>query len=804
MERTNHFGNKSITVSRRPWSIERSSDFQQPYVTAGNRVYSIASQHGEFPEIGWRQPGEMSGVWDHPFKLLDGFWFGISMGNGPQPGGSEDVAWLVDAKRWRIVPGEIEITYEVLGLEVTRREYGVDDHEGMIIQLQFRNATDRPLACMLHFLARTDLRAAWLGENRLAWRDGRDRAVYLDEDACIAAYNTVKPISVLFGAGKRPTTVMIDNDLWATQQTRGQGISGQLLFQMHVPAQASEVLSFVIAGSIRSSEAARETYRQLLRAADVFRDRQLHRYQQVIARSDLFSGDDVMDTTFGWAKVTLQMLERHVPGIGHGISAGLADYPWWFGKDTVYSTLPLVASGQFELALVSLRNLARKSQVISPRGGVVHEILTQGHVHDPGHLVEMPLFVRAVYHAFCWSGDTSFLQELYGFCKRGMLDLVLGSADDDGDLCATGKGLVETRELQQGPGFETVDIAAYTYEALLCLAELASAVGDDTIVPDLREKAQALRDRLNSVWWIEEEGLFGDVYTSAATLAASNRSLRAEGLLTTGDLIELEQSQTMLDDYVARTQADWGAMSRERPWLLKHMIAAIPMETHLATVAHAERALTRLESNEFTGPWGIYLNPERQPVTMTLPNGIMAVAEAQYHRMDQALHYCHLISSTFSDGMPGAFSEIAPDGGSFIQAWSSYGIIWPVVHHFFGFRPHAAARSMRFVPHLPQTWNNARLQAVRVGASTVNLAVSQGDHEIRVVLETSDPAYTLTLGCFLPEGKQPTAVLLNETSVAFQTRSEEGELWQQTGSGWSVVLIDAVTGQSRYELFVRW
>ncbi len=61
-----------VKVQRWPWSIERESNLDHPYVTAGNRVYSVATQHGEFPEIGWRQPSEMSGVWDHPIKLLDG------------------------------------------------------------------------------------------------------------------------------------------------------------------------------------------------------------------------------------------------------------------------------------------------------------------------------------------------------------------------------------------------------------------------------------------------------------------------------------------------------------------------------------------------------------------------------------------------------------------------------------------------------------------------------------------------------------------------------------------------------------
>src|SRR5262249_60868850 len=112
--------------------------------------------------------------------------------------------------------------------------------------------------------------------------------------------------------------------------------------------------------------------------------RQCQRYQQVIERCALHSDDELVDTAFGWAKVNLQMLERNVPGIGQGLAAGLPDFPWWFGKDTTYATLPLVASGQFELALTSLRSLARYSQAIKSDGRLLHEILTQDQAHDTG------------------------------------------------------------------------------------------------------------------------------------------------------------------------------------------------------------------------------------------------------------------------------------------------------------------------------------------------------------------------------------------------------------------------------------
>ena len=794
-----------VKVQRWPWSIERESNLDHPYVTAGNRVYSVATQHGEFPEIGWRQPSEMSGVWDHPIKLLDGFWLGITFGQPDLVGPGGKIQWLTQASRWHMTPGQVEITYRLPKLEAIRREYGVDDHEGMLVRLELINQGRKKLPLTLHFLARTDLRSAWLGENRLTWRDGRDEAVYLDELACIAAYNTVNPVYVLFGAQRRPSAVAIGSEFWATKQTKGQGISGHLGYLLNLPGGASEEVIFIIAGSTRSSEAALATFQRLQAAPDELGARQRQRYLQVIERCALHSDDELVDTAFGWAKINLQMLERNVPGIGQGLAAGLPDFPWWFGTDTTYTTLPLVASGQFELALASLRNLARYSQAIHNDGRVVHEVLTQGHVHDNGHLVEIPLFVRACYHAFRWTGDRDFLQELYSFCKRGLLDVVLGTHDLEGNLCATGKGLRETRELQQGGGFKTLDIAAYTYEALLCLAELAEEVGDAAIAPELREKARRLRDIVNTSWWIEEEGLYGDIYTSAEALSSSHQSLRAEmPLWRPGDLIELEHSEALLERFAEQHQFSREALGQERPWLLKHMIAATPMETGLASPEHAEQALMRLESSEFNGPWGIYLNPETERVTMTLPDGIMATAEAQYRRIDQSLAYGHKIAAMISQRMPGAFSEVSPDGGCFIQAWSSYGIIWPVVHYFLGFRPDVAGRSIRFIPYLPSTWRTARLQDVRVGSASMNLQVVAADQETRVILETNDPLYEITLGSTCLIAREPRHVSLNGEVVSFRMDFVDDHPKENGHPTWCVLQAPSTRGLHRYELLVAW
>ncbi|GCE26689.1 hypothetical protein KDA_21730 [Dictyobacter alpinus] len=793
-----------VTIQRWPWSIERDHDLENPYVTAGNRVYSVATQNGEFPEIGWRQPNEMSGVWDHPIKLLDGFWFGVSYGSATLIDPTRKIHWLTSASHWRMTPGEVEITYQLPGLDIIRQEYGIDDHEGLLVRLRLVNSGQKALDLQLHFLAHTDLRAAWLGENRLIWRDGKDEALYLDEQACIAAYNTINPAYVFFGADKRPATVAIGNDLSIMKQEPGQGTSAHLSYTLHLPLAGSEEMRYIIAGSTHSSNDARTTFTQLKNSFEELARQQQHRYKSIIERCALHSNDELIETAFGWAKLNLQMLERVVPAIGQGISGGLPDFPWWFGKDTTFTALALVASGQFELALSSLRNLAHHSQIVNNNGSVVHEILTLGRIHDSGHLVEVPLFVRACYHVFQWTGDQQFLRDIYDFCVRGLMQHVLGSTDLDDGLCATGKGMIESRELQSGKGFKTLDIAAYTYQALLYLAELAAAIGDNERVPELRDHARRIREVVNNDWWLPEENLFGDIYAHAQDITTAHASLRTEGPLWPGDLKELENTAALLERFTAQHGSDESILQQARPWLLKHMIAAIPMETGLASKEHAAQALARLESDEFTGPWGLYLNPERQAVTMTLPNGIMAAAEAQYQRMDQALTYSHHIARTLDQRMPGAFSEISPDGGCFIQGWSSYGIIWPVVHAFFGFQPNVAQQHVRFIPHFPTSWHTARLHSMRVGSTSMDLEVTKSSQGARIVLETQDLSYEVTLGYSWLGTTVPDRVTLNGEDVTFHTEVfHQGREDDETTQG-CTLQIPTTRGLQRYELHLVW
>lgn len=60
-----------------PHLIGKKENSAYPYVTGGDRLYSIGAQAGGFPAIGFHVEGQMGGIWQQPIKLLNGYWLTV-------------------------------------------------------------------------------------------------------------------------------------------------------------------------------------------------------------------------------------------------------------------------------------------------------------------------------------------------------------------------------------------------------------------------------------------------------------------------------------------------------------------------------------------------------------------------------------------------------------------------------------------------------------------------------------------------------------------------------------------------------
>ena len=107
---------------------------------------------------------------------------------------------------------------------------------------------------------------------------------------------------------------------------------------------------------------------------------------------------------------------------------------------------------------------------------------------------------------------------------------------------------------------------------------------------------------------------------------------------------------------------------------------------------------------------------------MTIATGAQAVSEGRYGRVDQAMWYIDRIVSTFGRTLPGSISEMMPDYGCFVIAWTNYGIVVPLIEQVFGIAPDAPGRTIVFDPHVPSGWKRMSIEALPVGTNTVSFA----------------------------------------------------------------------------------
>lgn len=702
--------------------LNRTSDLSDPYVTAGDRAYLVGTQDGRFPDRGWHVEGEMGGLWAHPIKLLDGFWLAV------------DGVWLPGASRFTSGPYWGEHHWDLHGdLDVLRRQYVPDGLAGFVVRYSFRSRRPRTLA--LRFLARTDLQGVW-SSDREGISSGRDTAEYDSALQVWIARDTVNDWSVVVGArGWAPTRTDAGHDLWGPEETHGEGISVAMDVDVALDANREREFIVVVAGSHESEAEARRAFLSL-RDSDTLERAKETRYIEMVGRSALRTPDRSIEGAWDWLKCNNDWLVRDVPEVGRGLGAGIDDYPWWFGCDSAYSVLGCLALGQQGIAVETLDLIRHLSEPANEgTGRVLHEANTWGHVAHPGCAQETPHFTTSVWETFRWTGDWEFLRRSYDFCKRGVLQWTLaGEVQSDGDLMPYGYGIIEV----EGLNLQCVDTATHTVTALAALRQMALLLGDDETAARCAELHARAHQQLEERFWLEEEGLYADMLAAPDDIVPRVEHLlrmcQRPASLTRDKPEVVAQLRQLLAE--ARTEP---LQTGKRAWLLKNWTIISPVVEGVAPAHRAERVLKRVEGPEFSGPWGMYLSGIDRTHQMSINTGALALAEARYGRSDEALARLHLLTDTLHIHMPGAISEMSPDYGCFVQAWSAYAVAWPVVRGFFGIQPDAHRRSITISPCFPTTWPEASLDSVPVGSAVFDFRWDGS----RMHVQCSEPGWSI-------------------------------------------------------------
>ncbi|MBX6342295.1 MAG: glycogen debranching protein, partial [Thermomicrobiaceae bacterium] len=353
---------------------------QKRYVAAGDRAYVFGAEDGSFPPMGWHIRGEIGGVWAHPIKLLDGYWFSV---NG---------RWLPAATRFISGAGYVQMTFPAVnGVQVTRTECAPDGSPVVLIGLTFRWVSGPPRAIRLTM----DVRSELMGAYPWGWTtpsakeaNGKDAGSYDQRTGTLAFREPGKPwVALVRGAtdDARRTTGRVGDEIWgpvppdqrAGYLENGNGTGGELGWVIAPDRSGQTTFWIGVAGSNRSQAEAAQALQAGLASPRRLLGDKVNGRLALLHQTRVTLPDAKLQAAFDWGKLNMADLRRTVhdaqirfvdqgrqypapvatiPTLT-GIGAGYPDYPWFFGTDGAYTAFPLVVSGQWDTAKNHLRSI---------------------------------------------------------------------------------------------------------------------------------------------------------------------------------------------------------------------------------------------------------------------------------------------------------------------------------------------------------------------------------------------------------------------------------------------------------------
>ncbi|GAA5200023.1 hypothetical protein GCM10023322_76960 [Rugosimonospora acidiphila] len=786
-------------------------------VTIGDRFYEVGAADGSYPATGWHLRGEMGGFWSQPIKLLDGLWFAV---NG---------SWLTA----RSFTSGYGYTRMDLGGGVQRTDVVPDGNRAGLVGLRFDGRTPR---VALTVDAHSELLKAYPWSGTTPSQDAvnlPDTGTFDGRD--LLFQEAPNHYAALVGAQLTPAGHQLGPDFRGPQDPAvicpntdpapprcddgpaGKGTGGQLTYTLNIP-KGGRTVWFAVAGSDQGTAAAYAALATALKNPDAEVARKAADRRAVADRTRVdLPGDPLLASSVEWSKQNLAdaVQESHdlrlfaseegtqsPPPAGtlataRWIGAGWPDYPWIFGTDGEYTAFAAVAAGDFASIEDHLRTLREVSDLVNDHSGkVVHEVTPDGQVYfgandEPGNTDETAKFPSAVALVWRWTGDDKFRDELYDFSVRAIKYAV--GLDADGDGWPEGSGNVE----RAGMGQEKLDVAAYTIRGLADVAAMAASKGDTATANWATAQATRREQKFDDAFWYG-----GDTHSYADSLSDPGN-------------VKLFQ----------------------RYWIgLTPLEAALPGGVPglpggpLAPVARADDTLTQHESGCYNGDFGLFhtgtgptSDPKGNPgpscdsvtsaapsdrETFSLGSAVAAVAEGNYGRLAQQRVYTTDNARIQLDPdvweLPGAMPEIAPspDFGSnlshdflsrssVLQAWGTYGVLWPVVAQQLGVAPDLGVGRLSVVPQLPPGQQRIAGSDIRLGGGSLDVTATRSGGTgpggiLRTEVDRDGVPGALTIGAVLPAtGARVGSVSLDGHRVGYQrvTTSRGSEIHVSAGTG---------------------
>jgi GH15 family glucan-1,4-alpha-glucosidase len=666
--------------SRSAQRTARAAQSQSPSLELSRSVrpWEFLSAVGTRAGLLGNEAGRME-AWVYPLKLLRDFRLQFHAEGRVLP--AETLARTLITR-----PESSTIVYTGDTFSVRETFFVPVNEPGAIISLEVE--TEFPLEIEAVF--RRDFQLEWpaaLGGTYSFW-DKDQRAFYLGEET--------RKFAAFVGS---PTATEAQGE-YQTNYSESPMNS----FRLGVTNKGKDTKLIAMAGSLDGRPQAEATYKRLAAGYTDLLRASAEYYREYLADTvSVELPDAQIQQAYDWSRVSMLQGIVSNPSLGTGLVAGYRTsgesqrpgFAWFFGRDSLWTSLALNAAGDFATTHTALQFISKYQR---EDGKMPHEI-AQGASFVPwftdfpygyASADATPLYIIAMNDYVTESGDVAFAKEKWDSVWKAY-QFLRSTYDEPGFAKNFGIGHgwveggpllpVESEFYQSGLGAE----------ALCAVSNLARLTGKDAIATELAQAFEKQASKVNGAFWLADKQRY------------------AFALGTDGKPID-EPS----------------------------VLATVPMWFGLPEQKNASAMITQLAGADHQTDWGMRIISNHSPKfsgggyhygsVWPLFTGWASVGEYRYHRPQPA--YANLRSNALLalDGSLGHVTEVLSGDyyqplstSSPHQIWSAAMVVSALLRGMFGLSTDAKAPTVVFAPHLPADWDSLGINNLRVGENKLQL-----------------------------------------------------------------------------------
>jgi glycogen debranching enzyme len=486
--------------------------------------------------------------------------------------------------------------------------------------------------------------------------------------------------------------------------------SNENSFELGATSQKNESRIVVISASVHGPAEAEATYQQLTANYLKLLSESAEYYRSYLARTvSVEIPDAQMQQAYDWSRISMLQGLVNNPFLGTGLIAGYRTsgmsqrpgFAWFFGRDSMWTSLALDAEGDFATTRTALEFLSKFQR---EDGKIPHEIAQTATLVDwfknyPYPYVSAdatPLYIVGMNDYVTSSGDVAFAREKWDSVWKAY-QYLHSTYDAQGvpQNFGIGHGWVE--------GGPMLPVKAEIYQsgvaaaALQALANLARLVGKEDTERQAAQEASKLEQLLNQAFWIAEKKRYA---------------------------FALDQAGKTVDEPT--------------------VLATVPMWFHLLREDQTQPMISELAAPGHETDWGMRIISAQSPkysgggyhygAVWPLFTGWASMGEYQYHRALPA--YLNLRANALLglDGSLGHVTEVLSGDyyqplstSSPHQIWSAAMVVSPLLRGLFGLSVDANAHLLSFAPHVPADWASFAIRNVHVGSCALDLKYERSE-----------------------------------------------------------------------------